>query len=338
MKKLMIAAATAAVGAGVYAAALDAQVYDFNLTVKSTACKEVKYSKTIATLEGYDYSDVKGEELTVRKQSSTKIAGVIWGCECETIANPAWRLYNNRSTIGGYLFWNVGGEHAFNIFTTAFKWAVFNRIDNGDKAEGVWALVNADAENTVGFLGAGFGKVSATNCRTILSNMSGNFAGFLLAGSDASGCAFCGGAACTAWQVCPCTPVVYDLSLTAAYGSWKIKYNKSASKKLRKEGRITKSYNFKKAGDTAEMFAKVERAAAKGLLATDDDDGYWDEGFGTWDEEFGETIDAATVGAYAYETETLAGDGEEPELYDGDNLLVETLLSIAGAEAEDDAS
>jgi len=343
MKKLMIAAVTAAVGAGVYAASLDAQVYDVNLTVKSTECKDSKYTKTIATLEGEDYKDVKGNELSVRKQASTKIAGVIWGCECETIANPAWRLYNNGTTVGGYLFWNVGGETCFNIFTTTFKWAVFNRIDNGEKAEGVWALVNQDIDNTVGFLGAGFGKVSGLTCRTVLSNMSGNFAGFLLAGSDAAGCKFCGGVDCTAWQVCPCTGVgVYDLSLTAAYGSWKIKYNKSASKKLRKTGLITKSYNFKKAGNTAALFAKVEKAAANGKLGTlatdDDDEDYWDEGEGTHG-EIGVEISASDVGEVAYETAEGLADGEGPETYDGDNTLVDALLSIAEeAESEDDPS
>lgn len=323
MKKLMIAAATAAIGAGVYAASLDAQVYDVNLTVKSTTCKEIKYTKTIATLEGESYSDVKGEKLAVRKQASTKIAGVIWGCECETIANPAWRLYNNGKTVGGYLFWNVGGESCFNIYTTSFGWAVFNRIDTGDKAEGVWLLANRDAENTVAFLGAGFGKTSGTTCRTVLKSMSGNFAGFLLAGSDAGGCKFCGGNVCDAWQVCPCTDVIYDTELTAAYGSWKIKYNKSASQKLKKTGLITKSYNFKKAGNTADLFAKVEAAVANGAFAaaTDDDaDGYWEYGEGTLD-EFGEIIDAADVAVLAY-----GEDAEEPEEYDGDNCLVTSLL------------
>jgi hypothetical protein len=343
MKKLMIAAATAAVGAGVYAASLDAQVYDVNLTVKSTTCKEIKYTKTIATLEGEHYSDVKGEKLAVRKQASTKIAGVIWGCECETIADPAWRLYNNGTTIGGYLFWNVGGEHLFNIFTTSFRWAVLNRIDTGDKAEGVWLLTNSDADNTVAFLGAGFGKVSGLTCRTVVKSMSGNFAGFLLAGSDAGGCKFCGGNTCDAWQVCPCTDAdgVYDLKLTAAYGTWKIKYNSSASKKLKKTGLITKAYNFKKAGDTATIFAKVEKAAAKGLLATDDEDSYWEDGKGifdfedSFDGEFGEKIDAARVGAVAYESADGEADGEEPDTFDGENAVVKLLLDL---EDEEDAS
>ena len=336
MKKLMIAAAAVVAGASVYAASsskLEAQVYDVNLTVKSTACKEIKYTKTIATLEGWNYSDVKGERLSVRKQGSTKIAGVIWGCECETIANPAWRTYNNGRTVGGYLFWNVGGETCFNIFTTTFKWAVFNRIDTGDKAEGVWALVNKDAYNTVGFLGAGFGKVSGTNCRTVLSSMSGNFAGFILAGSDASGCAFCGGTDCTAWYVCPCTPNgIYDLSLTAAYGSWKIKYNKSASTKLRRTGRITQSYNFKKAGDTALLFTKVELAALAGELSEEEDEEYdWaDE---DWQDEQGEEKEPAEIGAVAYAVGDEAGEppAEYGDLEGQDSKLVEVILAIADA-------
>jgi hypothetical protein len=341
MKKLMIAVAAIAVGVTAQAKSaknLDAQVYDFSATVKSTACKEVKVTKTIATLEGVDYATVKGQKIATRKQASTKIAGVIWGCECETIANPQWRLYNGGSTIGGYLFWNASAKEVFNIFTTTFAWAVFNRIDDGNKAEGVWALVNNDARNVVGFLGAGFGKVSGTNCRTILSSMSGNFAGFLLAGSDASGCKFCGGIACDAWQICPCTPAFYDTDLTAAYGSWKIKYNKTASNKLRKTGLITESYSFKKAGDAEILLLKVEAAAAAGTLATDADlwDAYnalheEDEEEG-WDgEEFGEQVTKEQVGAKAYAVGD--DDAEAPETYDGENKLVEVLLSLADADA-----
>jgi len=337
MKKLMIAAATAAVGAGVYAAALDAQVYDFSLTVKSTACKEIKYTRTIAALEGADYKEVKGEKLSVRKQGTTKVAGVIWGCDCETIADPQWRTYNNGTTVGGYLFWNVGSDTPFSIYTTTFAWAVFNRIDTGDKAEGVWGLVNTDADNVVGFFGAGFGKVSGTgeaNCRVVLSSMSGNFAGFILAGSDAAGCRFCGGTSCTAWQICANCVVrnPYDLDMTAAYGSWKIKYNKSASKKLRSTGRLTQSYKFSKAGNSKELLAKVENAAAKGLLASDDYDD--DEEF-DWEEYAGNVIEKDAVGDVAYGTyDAESGEyvaGEKPEEYDGDSILIGAILAAIDA-------
>jgi len=338
MKKLMIAAFAVAAGASVYAAtALDAQVYDVNLTVKSTACKEIKYTKTLAALEGEDYKDVKKEKIAVRKQATTKIAGVIWGCDCETIADPQWRTYNNGTTVGGYLFWNVGASRPFNIFTTTFAWAVLNRIDTGDKAEGVWGLVNTDADNVVGFLGAGFGKVSGTgmsNCRVVLTSMSGNFAGFLLAGSEAGGCKFCGEDACNAYPLCRFCVVrnPYDDDMTAAYGSWKIKYNKSASKKLRKTGRLTESYTFKKAGDTKALLQKVESAAAKGALATDDwddEDDDWDDDELNWSEYAGELIDKADVGAVAYATED--GEGEPPEEYDGESLLVAAILSAVDA-------
>jgi hypothetical protein len=352
MKKLMIAAAAIAAGAGVYAATLDAQVYDFSLTAKTTACKDIKYTKTIARLQNEVYSDVKKEQIAVRKPATTKIAGVIWGCDCETIADPQWRLYRGGKTVGGYLFWNVGAEEPFNIFSTTFGWAALNRIYKGDGAEGAWVLSNWDAENVVGLLGAGQGKVKgygtywtgtqwAGDCKVILSSMSGNFAGFLLANSEAAGCHFCGGA-CTAWQLCRfCAPNLLDPDLTAAYGSWKIKYNSSASKKLRKTGLITSSYSFKKAGNSAELMKKVEAAAKKGELAAaatdddwDDDDDDYDYEDSDWAKKYaGEVIAAADVGAKAYaEGET---DGEAPEAYDGsDNLFV---LAILGLE-EDDAS
>ena len=324
MKKLMIVAAAAAISAGATAASLDAQAYDVTLTVKSTACREIKYSKTIAELEGVDYKDVKGDKIATRKQASTKIVGVIWGCDCETIANPKWRKYNGGKTVGGYLFWNPNASEVFNIRTTTFLWAVLNRIDNGQKAEGVWALVNSDAENTVGFMGAGFGKVKDPgDCRITLTSMSGSFAGFILGRGAANGCKLCGGDDdCNTWQLCVgCQNVVYPTDLAAAYGSWKIKYNKSVSKKLRSTGLITESYKFKSSSGAAEtLMQKVEAAAAAGNLATDDDDNEF--GF-----EYGEEIAAADVADIAY----ADADGNVPEVdeYDGDNVLVSVILSLA---------
>jgi len=343
----MIAAAAAAISAGVSAATLDAQVYDVTLTAKTTACKEIKYTKTIATLEGEHWEDVKGDTISVRKQATTKIAGVIWGCECETFADPAWRLYNNGKTVGGYVFWNVTGKEMFRIAKTSFAWAVFNRIDKGEKVEGAWAL---SKDPTLGFLGAGFGSVKGLDCRATLTSMSGSFAGFILAGDNAGGCAFCGATDCDAWQVCPCIANganVYPLGYTVAYGTWKIKYNKSASKKLRKTGRITQSYNFKNAGDTEARLTKVEDAAANGTLvvgigaeASEDED-LWNDGVGEHD-EWGELIskydaDMAAYGVYNSDSE----EWEYPAGYDLDddedaadadtNAIIDAILALADA-------
>ncbi len=359
MKKLMIAAAAAvAVSAGVYAkTALDAQVYDFTLTVKTTACKQIKVTKSIAKLELTDYSEVKKQTIDVRKPATTKIVGVIWGCDCITIADPAWRTYGrNNTSIGGYLFWNPGTEDPFNVFSTDFGWAALNRIYKGDTAEGVWRLTNWDADNVVGLIGAGQGKVKGSglylaasgafvgDCRVVLSSRSGNVGGFLLWKSAGAGCAFCGGA-CAAWQFCRgcdlgASATLLDLDLTAAYGSWKIKYNSSASKKLRKTGYITESYSFKKAkaGDgTVAGMKRVEAAAKRGDFAGGSllEDFIGDEEDEDEEAVWSEPIDPATVGAVYYSSGSGDGavEGEPPAMYEGTNPIVLELLGL-----DDDAS
>jgi hypothetical protein len=368
MKKLMIAAAAVAVSAGAYAKTqLDAQVYDFTLTVKTTECKQMKFTKSIAKLEFQDYNDVKKETIDVRKPASTKIVGVIWGCDCITIAAPMWRSFGradangNRHSIGGYLFWNPSTEEPFNVWSTRFGWAALNRMYKGDSAEGVWRLSNWDPDNTLGFIGAGQGKVkgdglylNATtgtilgNCRVVLTSMSGNFAGLLLSGSLGAGCKFCG-FACTAWQFCRgcdrgASRLNLDTNFTAAYGTWKIKYNSSASKKLRKHGRITQAYNFKKAGDTAARMQRVEEWWARfgapsvesdfieDLEAEDEEDG---EIF--WGEEDQQVKSAAVFYSTGTLAEETADDDStmpaEPEI---ENEILAALIGVDVA--EDDAS
>ena len=78
MKKLMIAAAAAAMVGGASAAEpLDAQVYDFTATVKTSECS------------GKSYTDVcAGKSVLYRIQKTKKLYGKFWGCHCEVIADP----------------------------------------------------------------------------------------------------------------------------------------------------------------------------------------------------------------------------------------------------------
>ena len=352
MKRLIIAVAAAAVGISAQAKSakeLDAQVYDFSATVKSTQCKEIKWTKSLAQVSLVDFADVKGARVEVRKQASTKIAGVIWGCNCGTIAEPGWRIYPGSlwPTIGGYLFWNTKSGIPFNIATTAFGWALFDRIDDGTKVEGVWALVNDDANNALAFLGAGFGKATVNSplsprtltvpqdiCRPVLSSMSGNFAGFLLSGSDADGCMFCGSAGCLGLPFCWCVAPTYNpyTVLTAAYGTWNIKYNKTASNKLRKNGLLSESYSFKKGSAARTILANVEAAVANGTLASEDDE------YADLDpEEYveGEPVDKADVAKHAY-SPADPESYEEPEKFSEsgeESPIVTALLSIASGDA-----
>jgi len=246
MKKLMILAA-AAVMAGTVSAA-EAQVYDAALTVKTTTCKNGKYTKALVNFpttgaNAFGYN--AGDRVQFRKQATRKIAGVFWGCDCETIADPKWRVYTNVSakrnskTVGGYAFWDATKSPyiPFSIPYVTFEWLVLNRIDQMKTVEGTWVLRD-NAQNEALFLvGAGFGTVNNaknSTCEDYIKSISGNFAGFLqYASGDEYGCVFCGVTdyLCLVAPFCWC--VAADTTyLTAAYGTWTIKYNATSVKTL----------------------------------------------------------------------------------------------------------
>lgn len=274
MKKLIVIGAVAAsvVGFGAEASYL-AQVYDAALTVKTGVCKEgkataatVKYYESIL---GKDNSPLeKGEEAGFRKQATRKIAGVLWGCECETIADPRWRRYRpingNGVSLGGYAFWDQTANTYFVIPNTVFGWACLNRIGNDFKSvEGAWVLANNVDPQALYLLGAGFGKasVAANPCRSIISKISGSFAGFRMPGTDdlVGSCPYCGIGDCSVEPFCElCGGWIDNFDMTAAYGTWSIKFNKSAANKLKRSMRITQSYTFKKAGDLKDVLARME--------------------------------------------------------------------------------
>lgn len=273
MKKLMIVGAIAAatVGYGAEASYL-AQVYDATLTVKTGVCKEgkataatVKYYESILGRDNSPFAS--GDEAGFRKQATRKILGVFWGCHCDTIAAPQWGFVQNTANLEGYVFWDQASETHFVIPNTKFVWALLNRINNDFKTvEGTWILANNVDPQALYLMGAGFGKASvAANCdRSIISNISGNFAGFRFPGTDdlVGDCPYCNLDGCSIVPFCaPCAPGVVNTQLTAAYGTWKIKFNTSAAKKLSKKMKITESYTFKKAGNLKDVLARMERWA-----------------------------------------------------------------------------
>jgi hypothetical protein len=272
MKKLMIlgAIAAATVGYGAEASYL-AQVYDVSLTLKTGVCKAGKVTKgTIKFYEAYvgkdNYWNDKGDEMSFRKQASRKITGVIWGCDCETIAFPAWRAYRATAgwNLGGYAFWDQAVDNYYVLPNTVFGWLCLNRITDSFKTvEGSWQLVNNLDPQWMFMTGAGFGKASIAKqpCRSIVSKISGSFAGVRWPGLDdlATDCAYCGIGNCNVRPFCEiCRIWTRNAILTAAYGSWSIKFNKKASNKLKNTAFITKSYTFKKAGDLPNVLANME--------------------------------------------------------------------------------
>jgi hypothetical protein len=301
MKKLMILAAAAAMAGTVSAA--EAQVYDAALTVKTTTCKDGKYTRALVNfpangVNAFGYN--AGDKVQFRKQATRKIAGVFWGCDCETIADPAWRVYTNVSarrnakTVGGYAFWDATKSPyiPFTIPYVTFEWLVLNRIDQMKTVEGTWVLRDKAQDEALFLVGAGFGTVNNaknTTCEDYIKNISGNFAGFMqYASGDEFGCVFCGVTdyLCLVAPFCWC--VNADTTyLTAAYGTWSIKYNASSSKQLSNASSqapyITDVKTFKgKAYTTARGTVSVaealdaEEVAVLAAEAAGDSDWNWD--------------------------------------------------------------
>lgn len=121
MKKLMIAAAAAAMASGAFAIT---QVYDMRINLKTTECKDI-------TLRANQNPFVPaGGQIAYRDVSTLTLAGMIWACDCEYIQDlgqalggglPEFRYYTWASTATynpaarqtaqsgseGYIFWNV---------------------------------------------------------------------------------------------------------------------------------------------------------------------------------------------------------------------------------------
>ena len=323
MKKLMIAAACAAMAGSVFAAVGDAQVYDATLTVKTTACKNGKYTKALVNFPvkdanefGYDVND----SVMFRKQATRTINGVFWGCDCETIADPAWRIYTSFTsagvektphTVGGYAFWDATNSKEYIPFTipyVTFEWLILNRIDQMTSVEGTWLLRDQAANEAMFFIGAGFGTANnATDeCASYIKSISGNFAGYLqyVAEGD-DGCVFCGTTDydCLVAPFCWCQDIEEDTTyLTAAYGTWSIKYNSSNSNTLKKKKYITEVPAYAKAPFKAHepsVYASMlaQMAAVKdayGLINTTID-GDWEDYIVQYPPETDGTLDYATM-------------------------------------------
>jgi hypothetical protein len=277
MKRLMITAAAAAMVSGAFAIG-KAQVYDFTATIKTGICKEAKVSKALENYfnHGGLYASVnfgytQGEEIGLRKQQSMKLGGVIWGCDCDTIARPYWGHPRGLPSryLSGYMFWNLTADMLYWPFSwanptqmvTTFDWQVLNRIDTMSKCEGMFVLRARWPGQQLTLQGAGFGSVKNTGCDTYINSINGNIVGWRFTGSESFGCVFCAANGCVVGLICDsCLERALGMDTrlwTAATGTWKLKYNASVSKKLSKTPFISKVYKFPKTSGLAAEFATV---------------------------------------------------------------------------------
>lgn len=254
MKKSMVLAAAAMMCGFAFA---DAQVYEMQLTVKTTVSKsgKVQFVACDCPVDDFDM---------YRKQGTVKIKGVIWGCDCVTISEPQSASTDHPAKEAyGYIFWNETTRKPMNL---KFEWEFLNRIDRtAKKAEGTWTLSSADGSFYL--MGSGFGTIKDTTVRqpicmrtaTWLPNMSGSFAGWSTPGAivtvkaTAGECSWCEKVAgteeqtatATGWAMCDCGE---SDERTAAHGTWKLKYDKKASAILSSKTKtvesVTQAYKF----------------------------------------------------------------------------------------------
>ena len=216
-------------------------VFDVTMKVKTTVAKEGSISAACIVSNG----NVK---VTYRKQGTINVQGLIWGCSCDALIGP---LSYVTASKDGCLFWNVTDRQP--LVGGVISWPVLHRFDNKmKKSEGVMEL-KADGWY---LLCAGFGHVvdGADFSVGLLKDLSGYFAGWRLAPSWSKvtygvPCTFCdsGTADVTelvpaeAWALCSCAA---PSDKTAAFGTWKLKYNKDVSKRLNDVTSITSVYTF----------------------------------------------------------------------------------------------
>ena len=281
MKKLMIVAAVAAMASAAFAEA--EQVYDYKLTLKSITCKKGKVTRNTYLDKMGLYS--VGDEVYYRTPATITFAGVSWGCDCSTaLGTSAW-LTSHTAADGvtevwdGLVFWNtktgdfLGGAYD----ATIIGMNVLNRI--GAKATQLEMsfdiLPNASATSIFILSCAGQGTIKdnivvdpllgLTDCNSYIASASGNVAGYLDANDVAtggiSGCWSCGTAlGCDVWDYCDCDTIPANSLLAVAYGTWTMKYNAAASKKMQSQaagGKITNAYTgFPKSVKAALVAAK----------------------------------------------------------------------------------
>lgn len=237
MKKLIALASVFAIGGAFaaceYIAPDTAWVYKWKFSGKTTYGVKPAAVKVETGLCGYNGQQQGGETCTVRAPASLKIEGYTWvckpGCGSDAFEQFAevnevfWQKKPFKASLAGGVATDVSniiGKKA-KQFEAAGTATFTEFINAGSTAEGTYTLTYA-----------GLGKYDLKNGR--VKSVSGNFAGFLNQPHYISA-STCGNAGY--WN-CDLSPACSGTSV--AYGKWSAKFQKSASKKYLKNGRLPK--------------------------------------------------------------------------------------------------
>ena len=245
MKKIMIAAAAAAMVGGVFAdcdipetpTSNCAEVYDVVLNLKTTECKcKVLTTKTTGSECGITTHGKTEECVAWRQVVTKKVQGVIFSCFCDCTDDV------NGAVLDGNVFapviWN--GLTGDNMEGNQYFWIEKDKIvlSATDLLTIKWLARIGKSKNQVeaagtfgeGIYVAGYGAYDTKNGR--VKNISGNAAGVWGAPIDCSDEAE--EELCPAYDLCDPTVPVADYTKTFAAGTWSVKYNSSKSKSLAK--------------------------------------------------------------------------------------------------------
>ena len=212
MKKLIMIVLAAC---GISLMASEYQVYDFAMTLKTTAAK----GKVTTSC---------GDSYVWRESKNMKIRGVIAGCGCGAI------LANGVCANARVLLWNETTKQQISNDVIS-AWVVQRIGKKGEKVEHMATLKADDFELAL----AGFGSWKGQS----LKSLSGNCAGIATAPwlVPAGSCTACGETPIDqSIAVAPCEDGICteadDSDITPMYGNYVLKYNTSKSKKISKNG------------------------------------------------------------------------------------------------------
>ena len=263
MKKLMFAAATAAMIGGVSAAEYYdggdcgeegcKKAYTVTVTLKTT----MPDAKTKKVAKNDCDDPCAADEYTCTlyyKQGTLKLAGLAWG---EGLCDDCDLELGDE-----FAMWSTSTKAA--IDTAALNLQIGSYDKSGKKAEAYGTLISDDGINV---MLAGFGTLKTEGgekrenkcdepeefCSSYVKSLSGNAAGFIARDFfdyDPDGIY----GDCEAPEGC-CGDLL--LENAAASGTWKVSYNSSASKKLAKGLDITEAYKFPKYIDLDDAYGEV---------------------------------------------------------------------------------
>lgn len=240
MKKLMIAAAAAAMVGGAYAGACEpecpivqdvARVYQVQFNIYTT--------KGVALAKGGIGATQCAPGSTVcqvmRGKDKTVFRGYVYVCE-------------NLCELSDYAAAFADVRRGALVDDAEFNWTFCNVIGkNSTDAECAWTFggtVNYDEERgqEYALTGAGYGKY-VKSTEGFFDNLGGYFAGTATASYDLTSKLTEANAdcLCTPSQVLKCTAVdgiSFEDSDTVAFGAWKMKFNANVTKQYMKYGEL----------------------------------------------------------------------------------------------------